>query len=91
MYENPWKLSVGDLVTTADTYSCTAWTGVITERRRKYMYVEARPIRNIEIDEYCIVIDELKRWIPADELELCQEGLSEDRESTVLSSRVAHE
>ena len=91
MYENPWKFSVGDLVTTYDTYSCTTWAGVITERRRRYAYVEARPIKSIEIDEYCIVIDEIKHWIPAEELELSQEGLPVTRESTVLSSTDGHE
>ena len=91
MYENPWKFSVGDLVTTFDTYSCTVWTGVITEKRRRYVYVEARPIKSIELDEYCIVIDELKRWIPVDELGLIQEGLPMGQESTVLSSSVEHE
>ena len=69
MYVNPWKYEVGDLVKTADE-----WTGVIVDRRRKEAYVEARPIRCIEIDEYCVVINDTKHWLTEENLELSQTG-----------------
>jgi len=82
MYENPGKFKVGDLVTcrvleptiplvvTAQTPR--AGTGVIIDRRRKEMYVEARPVRIVELDEYCIMIDGTGQWAPTEALTLSQ-------------------
>ena len=72
MYVNPWKYEVGDLVGTRDEWTGRDLTGVIIDRRRRDMYVEARPIRCIEIDEYCVVSDNTQYWIPEESLKLFQ-------------------
>ena len=84
MYVNPWKFEVGDLVecrllapTLPLTVSATlrhAGPTVIVDRRRKEVYVEARPMRIIEVDEYCVVIDGTGHWAPEEALILSQKN-----------------
>ena len=91
MYVNPWRFSVGDLVATMDEFSGRMWTGVIVDRRRKEVYVEARPIRCIEIEEYCVVANDRQCWIPEINLELSQAGPSDVPGAAVLPLDDAHE
>ena len=82
MYENPWKFKVGDLVmcsildpTLPLVVSAPirkSGTGVIVDRRRKSLHVEARPVRIIEVDEYCIMIEGTGQWAPVEALSLTQ-------------------
>jgi len=88
MYVNPWKFSVGDLVeyqllpatlplVVGETIRKSG-SGVIVDRRRKEIYVEARPIRIAEVDEYCIVLDGSHYWAPEQALVLSQRQERED-------------
>ena len=45
---------------------------MIIDRRRKEVYVEARPMRIVEMDEYCIMIDGTGHWAPEEALALAQ-------------------
>ena len=55
MYENPYKFEVGDLVSWARTER-TTHHGIITKKRRQSYYVEARPIKCVEEDQYLVVV-----------------------------------
>ena len=78
MHVNPWKFEIGDLVEcrrlssrlplTLGTAIQKEGTAVIVDRRRKEMYVEARPMKLIEFDEYCIMIDGTGHWAPEEAL-----------------------
>jgi len=82
MFVNPWKFEVGDLVEcrlltqilppTLSSVIRKAGPAVIVDRRRKEVYVEARPIRIVEIDEYCIMVDGTGHWAPEESLNLSQ-------------------
>jgi hypothetical protein len=91
VYVNPWRFSVGDLVATMDEFSGKIRTGVIVDRRRKEVYVEARPIRCIEIDEYCVIANDRQCWIPEINLEMSQPGLPDVPGAAVLSPGDTHE
>jgi len=83
MYENPWKFEIGDLVRTrADTPAQLVrrrtWIregcGVIVDRQRSSMHVMDRPVRIVEVDKYCVMMDDDQFWIPDEALALVQKN-----------------
>ena len=82
MYVNPWKFEVGDLVEcrlleptlplVLSSAIRKSGSAMIIDRRRKEVYVEARPMRIVEMDEYCIMIDGTGHWAPEEALALAQ-------------------
>jgi hypothetical protein len=82
-YRNPWKFEVGDLVecSTLELHLMQSpstnpdlkpGTGMIIDRRRKSYHVEARPIRIVEADEYCMTVGSDNQWAPVEALSLAQ-------------------
>jgi hypothetical protein len=88
MYVNPWKFEVGDLVKcrlltlslplAISTAIRNAGCAMIVDRRRSEVYVEGRPIRIIEVDEYRVSIDDAYHWAPEESLILSQKTNSGD-------------
>ena len=82
MYENPWQFEIGDLVkcrTLEPTLPLIVsaahlrpGTGVIVDRRRRCFHVEARPVRMVEVDEYCVMVEGVGQWAPIEALTLTQ-------------------
>ena len=95
MYENPWKFEIGDLVETQavaptlplivskSTYRLKG-CGVIVDRQRSSMHVMDRPVRIVEIDKYCVMIEEARHWIPVEALCLVQKKHSAASETAGL-------
>ena len=80
MYENPYKFAVGDLVSWAKTER-TTHHGIITKKRRQSYYVEARPIKCVEEDQYLVVVgDGAGHWVHSDDLERSQKSTWEWQE-----------
>lgn len=80
MYRNPYKFDIGDLVSYsphADPGSHPQLPilsqGIITKKRRQSYYVEARPIKCVEEDQYLVVFGEgAGHWVPCDDLDKSQ-------------------
>ena len=82
MYVNPWRYEIGDLVQCSasdrtlplvvSAPPLKSGAGVIVDRRRREMYVDGRPIKIVELDEYCIVVGGTKQWVGSETLRLSQ-------------------